>query len=110
MVDKKSEAKEKSGVSVMVLSLCCVASILLGLVGGVVGGSTIKAALGIEQSEVQVVTADQTDGTLDEALNDPSSLFAPMPGVFDSDKDRFYADAGEFLVAIKYQGRTRYLQ
>ena len=33
-----------------------------------------------------------------------------MPGVFSPDKERFYADAGEFLVAIKYQGRTRYLQ
>ena len=30
--------------------------------------------------------------------------------VFSPDKERFYADAGEFLVAIKYQGRTRYLQ
>ena len=46
MVDKKSEAKDKSGVSVMVLSLCCVASILLGLVGGVFGGSTIKGGSG----------------------------------------------------------------
>jgi flagellar basal body-associated protein FliL len=110
VVDKKSEAKEKSGVSVLVLSLCCVASILLGLVGGVFGGSSIKAALGIEQGGVQVVTADQIDGALDGDLNDPSSLFAPMPGVFDPDKERFYADAGEFLVAIKYQGRTRYLQ
>ena len=110
MVDKKSEAKDKSGVSVMVLSLCCVASVLLGLVGGVFGGSTIKAALGIEESEVQATIADQTGEALGGELNDPSSLFAPMPGVFDPDKDRFYADAGEFLVAIKYQGRTRYLQ
>ena len=110
MVDKKSEVKDKSGISAMVLSLCCVASILLGLVSGVFGGSTIKAALGIEESEVQATIADQTGDALGGESNDPSSLFAPMPGVFDPDKDRFYADAGEFLVAIKYQGRTRYLQ
>ena len=53
MADTKSETKEKSGVSVMVLLLCCVVSMLLGLVGGVFGGSTIKTALGIEQDEVR---------------------------------------------------------
>jgi len=110
VVDKKSETKEKSGVSVMVLSICCVASILLGLVGGVFGGSTIKAALGLEEGEAQTIIADQTGDALDGDVNDPASLFAPMPGVFDPNKDRFYADVGEFLVAIKYQGRTRYLQ
>ena len=110
MVDKKSEAKEKSGISVMVLSLSCVASILLGLVGGVFAGSTIKAVLGIEEDQVQVTIADQNGDALQGESYDPSSLFAPMPGVFDPDKDRFYADAGEFLVAIRYQGRTRYLQ
>ena len=34
----------------MVLALSCVLSIILGLAGGVVGGSSIKAILGIEQT------------------------------------------------------------
>ena len=110
MADTKSETKEKSGVSVMVLLLCCVVSMLLGLVGGVFGGPTIKTALGLEQDEVQIITSDEAGAALSADSDDTSSLFAPMPGVFDPDKERFYADAGEFLVAIKYQGRTRYLQ
>lgn len=106
MVDEKSEVQKKGGVSMLVLSLSCAASILIGLVGGVFGGSTIKAALGLEEEQAPVAIVEQAG----DASDDPSSLFTPMPGVFGPDKDRFYADAGEFLVAIKYQGRTRYLQ
>ena len=106
MVDQKSEVKKKGGVSMLVLSLSCAASILIGLVGGVFGGSTIKATLGLEEEQAAVPIVEQAS----DASDDPSSLFTPMPGVFGPDKDRFYADAGEFLVAIKYQGRTRYLQ
>ena len=109
MVDEKSEVESKKGISVLVMTLGCVASVLLGLAGGVLGGPTIKATLGME---VEAVTATSVDGggAISEKLEDPSSLFTPMPGVFSPDKERFYADAGEFLVAIKYQGRTRYLQ
>jgi len=106
VVDQKSEVQKKGGVSMLVLSLSCAASILIGLVGGVFGGSTIKAALGLEEEQAAVAIVEQAS----DASDDPSSLFTPMPGVFGPDKDRFYADAGEFLVAIKYQGRTRYLQ
>ena len=80
----------------MVLLLCCVVSMLLGLVGGVFGGPTIKTALGIEQDEVQIITSDETGAALSADSDDTSSLFAPMPGVFDPDKERFYADAENF--------------
>lgn len=106
MVDEKSEVQKKGGVSMLVLSLSCAVSILIGVVGGVFGSSTIKAALGLEEEQAPAAIVEQADG----ASDDPSSLFTPMPGVFGPDKDRYYADAGEFLVAIKYQGRTRYLQ
>ena len=105
MVDEKSEVQKKGGVSMLVLSLSCAVSILIGVVGGVFGSSTIKAALGLEE-QAPAAIVEQAD----DASDDPSSLFTPMPGVFGPDKDRYYADAGEFLVAIKYQGRTRYLQ
>lgn len=110
VVDETSEVKSQNGVSIVVLALSCVLSLILGLAGGVFGGPTIKATLGME---VELATESAGNDGVDEAnekVEDPSSLFAPMPGVFSPDKDRFYADAGEFLVAIKYQGRTRYLQ
>ena len=110
MADEKSEMKSKSGISILVLACSCIVSVLLGLTGGVMGGPTIKATLGIEEELATTSTEDNANGANKEDLEDPSSLFAPMPGVFSPDKERFYADAGEFLVAIKYQGRTRYLQ
>ena len=106
MVDQKSEVQKKGGVSMLVLSLSCAVSILIGVVGGVFGSSTIKSLLELEEEQAVAAIVEQADG----ASDDPSSLFTPMPGVFGPDKDRYYADAGEFLVAIKYQGRTRYLQ
>lgn len=108
MADDKSEVKGKNGISILVLALGCVFSILLGLVGGVVGGPTIKSAFGFGEEPATKMIVDRDSDGID--VEDPTSLFAPMPGVFSPDKDRFYADAGEFLVAIKYQGRTRYLQ
>lgn len=110
VADEKSEVKSKNGISIQVLAISCVISTLLGLAGGVFGGSTIKATLGIEEELAIGNAADASSEPVDEDAEDPSSLFAPMPGVFSPDKERFYADAGEFLVAIKYQGRTRYLQ
>ena len=110
MVDEKSEVESKKGISVLVMTLGCVVSVLLGLAGGVLGGPTIKATLGMEVEAVAATSVDDGGGAISEKLEDPSSLFTPMPGVFSPDKERFYADAGEFLVAIKYQGRTRYLQ
>ena len=109
MVDEKSEVESKKGISALVMALSCVVSVLLGLTGGVLGGPTIKATLGMEVETVAQTSVDD-GGAISEKLEDPSSLFQPMPGVFSPDKERFYADAGEFLVAIKYQGRTRYLQ
>ena len=106
MADDKSEVKGKNGISILVLALGCVFSILLGLVGGVVGGPTIKSAFGFGEEPATKMIVDRDSDGID--VEDPTSLFAPMPGVFFSDKDRFYADAGEFLVAINYQGRTRY--
>ena len=110
MVDEKSEVQKKGGVSMLVVSLSCAASILIGLVGGVFGGSTIRATLGVEEKQAPVTIVGQADDAPGDRVETPSSLFTPMPGVFGPDKDRYYADAGEFLVAIKYQGRTRYLQ
>ena len=110
MADEKSEVQTKGRVSILVLSLSCLMSILIGLVGGVFGGSTIKAVLGIEDEQAQVAMVAQADQTSSDGSVSPSSLFTPMPGVFGPDTDRYYADAGEFLVAIKHQGRTRYLQ
>ena len=109
-MDEKSEVESKKGISVLVMTLGCVVSVLLGLAGGVLGGPTIKATLGMEVEAVTATSVDDGGGAISEKLEDPSSLFTPMPGVFSPDKERFYADAGEFLVAIKYQGRTRYLQ
>ena len=110
VADDKSEMKSKPGISILVLACSCVVSALLGLTGGVVGGPTIKVTLGMQEELAAASVNDVAAGTNEESLEDPSSLFAPMPGVFSPDKERFYADAGEFLVAIKYQGRTRYLQ
>ena len=110
VVDEKSEVKSEKGVSILVLALCCVVSMLLGLAGGVVSGPTLKSTLGMEEELATANAGDSGSGAMGEYTEDPSSLFAPMPGVFSPDKERFYADAGEFLVAIKYQGRTRYLQ
>ena len=110
MVDEKSEVESKKGISALVLALSCVVSVFLGLAGGVLGGPSIKATLGMEVEAVTATPVDDGGGAVSEKLEDPSSLFTPMPGVFSPDKERFYADAGEFLVAIKYQGRTRYLQ
>jgi len=42
VVDEKSEVQKKGGVSMLVLSLSCAVSILIGVVGGVFGSSTIK--------------------------------------------------------------------
>ena len=33
-----------------------------------------------------------------------------MAGVFDPEKERFYAEVGELLIAMKHQGATRHLQ
>ena len=110
MADEKSEVQTKGRVSILVLSLTCLMSILIGLVGGVLGGPTIKAVLGIEDEQAQVAMVAQADQASSDGSVSTSSLFAPMPGVFGPDTDRYYADAGEFLVAIKHQGRTRYLQ
>lgn len=110
MVDEKSEVESKKGISALVLALSCVVSVFLGLAGGVLGGPSIKATLGMEVEAVTATPVDDGGGAVSEKPEDPSSLFQPMPGVFSPDKERFYADAGEFLVAIKYQGRTRYLQ
>ena len=110
MVDEKSQVKSEKGVTILVLVLSCVVSALLGLTGGVVGGSTIKAGLGMEKEVATNNGGDSDISAIDADAGEPSNLFAPMPGVFSPDKERFYADAGEFLVAIKHQGRTRYLQ
>jgi flagellar basal body-associated protein FliL len=110
MAGEKSEVKREKGVSILVLTISCVASALVGLAGGVFGAPTIKATLGMEEKLVAESADDSGSDLIGVDVEDPSSLFAPMPGVFSPDKERFYADAGEFLVAIKFQGRTRYLQ
>ena len=94
MVDEKSEVESKKGISVLVMTLGCVVSVLLGLAGGVLGGPTIKATLGMEVEAVTATSVDDGGGAISEKLEDPSSLFTPMPGVFSPDKERFYADAG----------------
>lgn len=106
MAEENSENKVKSGVSITFVALGCALSALLGVAGGTFMGPDIKTILGLADDSQSAGTAEQIAA---DAV-DPSKLFAPMPGVFSPDKDRFYADAGEFLVAIKYQGRTRYLQ
>ena len=110
MEDEKSEVKRGNGVSILVLAVSCVVSALLGLTGGIFGGPTIASSFGMEDELVPSKDEDGVGNTMEQDVEDPSSLFAPMPGVFSPDKERFYADAGEFLVAIKYQGRTHYLQ
>jgi hypothetical protein len=51
------------------------------------------------EGEAQVATDGETN-----------PLFSPMAGVFDPEKDRFYAEVGELLIAMKHQGATRHLQ
>ena len=81
MVDKKSEAKEKSGVSVMVLSLCCVVSILLGLVGGVFGGS-MEPPKTPPTSPSKMLTTQQSESTItDTPLFSLASDFLSTTGL-----------------------------
>lgn len=110
MEDEKSEVKRVKGVSILVLVISCAVSALLGLTGGIFGGPIITSSLGMDEELISNEDGDSVGNTVERDVEDPSTLFAPMPGVFSPDKERFYADAGEFLVAIKYQGRTRYLQ
>ena len=110
MAEDKSDKNAKRGVSILVLSISCVVSLLLGLAGGVYTGPSITAALGMDDGQPNTQLSEAKSPPVSSEPVDESSLFAPMPGVFAPDKERFYADAGDFLVAIKYQGRTRYLQ
>ena len=74
-MDEKSEVESKKGISVLVMTLGCVVSVLLGLAGGVLGGPTIKATLGMEVEAVAATSVDDGGGAISEKLEDPSSLF-----------------------------------
>ena len=110
MANESTNEKPSRSISFLVLLLSCVVSLLFGFGGGVFAGPSVKTALGLSEGDTTAAIADQAADIEESDNAEPSRLFAPMPGVFSPDKERFYADAGEFLVAIKYQGRTRYLQ
>ena len=110
MADESTEKKKAGGISFRILILGCLVSLFIGVVAGTFASPKLKALAGIVPAEEPAAKGEFEDEPSDISQIEPGALFAPMPGVFSPDKERFYADAGEFLVAIKFQGRTRYLQ
>ena len=106
--EKDSDTAQKKGFSTVVLLGASFAFLIVGFAGGTFMAPTVKDILGLSNSEGNLqVSADTEPEDVDDA---GASLFKPMAGVFSPDKERFYAEVGEFLVGIRYQGRTRYLQ
>jgi flagellar FliL protein len=108
---EQAEASQAKRFSLLVLVMASVLFFLIGLMTGVLTSPSVKAFLGLLEPESNVTTnTSQGDSSEADDAERQQSLFVPMEGVFSPDKERFYAEVGEFLVAIKYQGRTRYLQ
>jgi hypothetical protein len=82
VVDENSEAKSKKGVSVLLLSVLCLVSVVLGLVGGVLAGPSIKVALGMDAGLAGEVLVDNDLAMNDEGVDEQSLMFEPLPGVF----------------------------
>ncbi|MEC8529255.1 MAG: flagellar basal body-associated FliL family protein [Pseudomonadota bacterium] len=104
MSDDVESTKVKSGFSAVVLIAAALLSLVLGYGAGAFTGQPILAALGLGLEE------SQEPELADEETSAAAMLFAPMPGVFDPEKDRFYAEVGEILVALPHRGSTRHLQ
>lgn len=100
------ETEMKSGFSAVVLITAALLSLVLGYGAGAFTGQPVLAALGIASEGIPAVERD-AQGIPDEEAN---SLFSPMAGVFDPEKERFYAEVGELLIAMAHQGATRHLQ
>ena len=96
-MDEKSEVESKKGISVLVMTLGCVVSVLLGLAGGVLGGPTIKATLGMEVEAVAATSVDDGGGAISEKLKIHPAYLRLCLVFFSPDKERFYADAGNFF-------------
>jgi hypothetical protein len=105
-----TDTEQKKGFSLGVLVGVSFVFLIIGFAGGTSTGPTVKEVLGLSNPKDDLqASADAGPESLDSAAGD-ASLFMPMAGVFSPDKERFYAEVGEFLVAIRHQGRTRYLQ
>ena len=110
MVKGSTDTDQKKGFSLGVLVGVSFVFLIIGFAGGTFTGPTVKEVLGLSNPKDDLqASADAGPESLDSAAGD-ASLFMPMAGVFSPDKKRFYAEVGEFLVAIRHQGRTRYLQ
>ena len=110
MSEKDSDTAQKKGFSTVVLLGASFAFLIIGFAGGTFMGPTVKDVLGLSNSEENLQVSTDTDPEQEDVDDAGASLFEPMAGVFSPDKERFYAEVGEFLVGIRYQGRTRYLQ
>ena len=108
--EKDSDTAQKKGFSTVVLLGTSFAFLIVGFAGGTFMAPTVKDVLGLSNSEENLQVSADTDPEPEDGDDAGASLFKPMAGVFSPDKERFYAEVGEFLVGIRYQGRTRYLQ
>ena len=104
MSEDVESTKVKSGFSAVVLIAAALLSLVLGYGAGAFTGQPILAALGLGPDE------SQEPELANEEISGAAKLFAPMPGVFDPEKERFYAEVGEILVALPHRGSTRHLQ
>ena len=105
-----TDTDQKKGFSLGVLVGVSFVFLIIGFAGGTFTGPTVKEVLGLSNPKVDLQTSTDAGEESLKSEADDASLFMPMAGVFSPDKERFYAEVGEFLVAIRYQGRTRYLQ
>ncbi len=110
MSEDVESTKVKSGFSAVVLTAAALLSLVLGYGAGAFTGQPILAALGLGPDESQEPQLANEEISGDEEISGAAKLFAPMPGVFDPEKERFYAEVGEILVALPHRGSTRHLQ
>jgi len=108
------EATEaKKGFSLVVMAIATVLSLAIGFGAGAFTGQPVLALVGLgpeEGADSAVTGSAGTDSAEGVAAAEEPPLFEPMPGVFDADKQRFYAEVGELLVALQHRGATRHLQ
>ena len=96
----------KNGFSVVILLVAVIVSLILGYGAGAFTGQPMLSALGVTTEDTDALR----DNVGESSERGANALFAPMAGVFDPKKKRFYAEVGEMLIALSHQGLTRHLQ